>query len=307
MATEAQTKITPISKSPYSKEGLVKRLNEFRTRYNRYPTRKDFSEKKIEPSKNAYYRIFGDKQRAVDAAEEQWIKDRFPPKNRRKSLVAKQPSGFECPFCGNLTRGSSKFHAYVTNIIISRFIALTESDSGNSYPDGIFACVYSIFGPENILIQDALRKEGFLGTYNSWEIYNGLNNAIERKIVCDFFKNKLKKSWEPKKSSLTTILIMRFMDLLKSNKGQNFFDAVMDCTYSIFKGNNQSVREALELAGYLEAFEQRHGTGEQDQEYKLQCAYCSEWKWDWLITIDDSIVARYICEDCLASSKTGER
>lgn len=296
-------KISSIDKSPYSKEGLIKRLNEFRTRYNRYPTRKDFSEKKIEPSKNAYYRTFGNMQKAAGAADEQWIKERFKPKKKRKRQTARQSSGFECPFCGNLTRGSSKFHANVTNIIISRFIALTESDSGNSYPDGIFACVYSIFGPENILIQDALRKEGFSGAYNSWEIYHGSNNAAEHKIICDFCKNKLKKNWEPKNSSLTTILIMRFMDLLKSNKGPNFFDAVMDCIYSIFKGNNQSVREALELAGYLEAFEQRHGAGEQDQEYKLQCAYCDEWKWDHLITIDNSTVARFICEDCLSMKK----
>lgn len=182
---------------------------------------------------------------------------------------------------------------------------MIESDSGSSYLDGIFACVCSIFGPENKIVQDALRKEGFLGAYNNWEIYHGSNNAIERKDICDFCKNKLKKNWEPKKSSLTTILIMRFMDLLKSNKGQSFFDAVMDCTYSIFKGNNQSIREALELAGYLEAFEQRHGRERQDLEYKLKCDYCDEWKWDHLITIDNSTVARFICEDCLANSKPG--
>lgn len=42
---------------------------------------------------------------------------------------------------------------------------------------------------------------------------------------------------------------------------------------------------------------------EKDMQDKLQCHYCQGWKWEWLITIDDSKVARLICEDCLSEDE----
>ncbi|MQY60235.1 hypothetical protein GH153_00110 [bacterium] len=58
-------------------------------------------------------------------------------------------------------------------------------------------------------------------------------------------------------SGQARILSMRFIKLLKSNKGQNYFDGVMDCIYEVFGGKNPVMREALRSAGYLETFEQQ--------------------------------------------------
>ncbi len=104
-------------------------------------------------------------------------------------------------------------------------------------------------------------------------------------------------------SSLTDILLTRFINLLDSNNGQNYSDAVIDCIHAVFGRDNPSVRRALKLDGCLEAFKQRHGKMDEGSEHKLKCDYCNEWKWEELITIDDSKVTKFICEDCLSNKK----
>lgn len=60
-------------------------------------------------------------------------------------------------------------------------------------------------------------------------------------------------------SSLTTILINRFIELLNSNNGQTYFDGVMDSIHAVFGTKNPVIRSHLELVGYLEKYEQRFG------------------------------------------------
>ncbi len=104
-------------------------------------------------------------------------------------------------------------------------------------------------------------------------------------------------------SSLTDILLTRFIKLFKSNNGQNYSDAVIDCIHAVFGNHNPMMRRTLKLDGCLEAFEQRHGKMDEGSEHKLKCDYCNEWKWEKQITIDDSKVARLICEDCLSKKQ----
>lgn len=65
-------------------------------------------------------------------------------------------------------------------------------------------------------------------------------------------------------SSLTILIINRFIDLLNSNNGEGHFSGVIDCIYKVFGTKNQTVRRALEKEGYLEEFDQRHNVEEQD-------------------------------------------
>lgn len=104
-------------------------------------------------------------------------------------------------------------------------------------------------------------------------------------------------------SSLTEVLLIRFIKLLKSYSGQNYSDAVIDCIHTVFGNHNPVMRKALKLGGYLDPFEQRHGKMDEGSEHKLKCDYCNEWKWEELITIDDSKLAKFICEDCLSNKK----
>jgi len=104
-------------------------------------------------------------------------------------------------------------------------------------------------------------------------------------------------------SSLTEVLLSRFIKLLKSNSGESYFEGVIDCVHAVFGRDNPSMRTTLKLEGYLDAFEQRHGKMEEDIECKLKCGHCNEWKWEQQITIDDSRAARLICEDCFSKRK----
>lgn len=104
-------------------------------------------------------------------------------------------------------------------------------------------------------------------------------------------------------SNLTNILLTRFINLFKPSNDQNYSEGVMDCIHAVWGGHNSVMRRALEVAGYLDAFEQKHGKIDEDLEHKHKCEHCDQWKWEWQLTIDESKVAMLICEGCLSKKK----
>jgi len=109
-------------------------------------------------------------------------------------------------------------------------------------------------------------------------------------------------------SSLTRILTMRFINLLKSNDEQSYFNGVMDCIHAVFGGKNQVMREELRSAGYLDTFEKRYEEEEQDSGSQglgeLRCYKCGKLKKDWESTVDTTTkFCKFICEDCLAKKE----
>lgn len=116
------------------------------------------------------------------------------------------------------------------------------------------------------------------------------------------FCGKYTRKPEEYYSSLTIILINRFIKLLNSNTGQTYFDGVMDCIFNVFGITNLAIKKALKVAGYLEEYEKRFGADQS--EGKTKCYVCGEFKDDWDMTIDNSLVAKSICESCLLKSKS---
>ena len=108
-------------------------------------------------------------------------------------------------------------------------------------------------------------------------------------------------------SSLANILLKRLINLLKSSNDQNYSGGVMDCLHAVFGCHNPMMRSALKLEGYLDAFERQHGKSEEGLEHKLKCDHCDQWKWECLITIDESKVAMLICEECLSKKQDTKR
>lgn len=68
-------------------------------------------------------------------------------------------------------------------------------------------------------------------------------------------------------SSLTTILTIRFIDLLNSSDGEGYFEGVLDSIYKVFGPWNPVVRHELQKAGYLEVFDQRFGINKEEFNY----------------------------------------
>ena len=74
---------------------------------------------------------------------------------------------------------------------------------------------------------------------------------------CPFCGNQIRGT-EEFYSSFTRILIMRFMDRLKSSNGDSYSDGVLDCIKDVFGIDNLVVRRELAVAGYLEMFLMRN-------------------------------------------------
>ena len=105
-------------------------------------------------------------------------------------------------------------------------------------------------------------------------------------------------------SQLTSILIIRFLDLLNSKDEPGYFDGVLDCIHAVFGPGNLMVRQELQKAGHIEEYEDRFGKGQEGSAHKLRCSKCRELKDDWKITVDtDTQFCEYICEDCLSKTQ----
>ena len=151
----------------YSKKELIEVLIEFKNDYGCYPTRQDFKAKKITPSKNTFYRVFGSMENAIKQAE-LYEKGELIPEDEReiKSIKAvSKKGGFQCAFCGNYTNGADGYYSSMAKILAMRFIKLLKSNKGQNYFDGVMDCIYGVFGGKNPVIREALRSAGYLETF----------------------------------------------------------------------------------------------------------------------------------------------
>lgn len=304
LANLNEIKEETLSKKKHSKEQLLEILVDFRGQFNRYPTRKDFEEKKIEPSRNTFIRIFGSMKRAIGKAGEIRQERTWKPKEVKKTRSAKLPRGFQCSFCGEWNTGIGKYHDNITKVIVARCLALLESNGSNdrkTYHDAVFDCTYELFGENSLLINEALEQEGYLEKFK--ERYSDKNNKKAKRIICPFC-GKHGYIEENHYSPLKRVMSMRFIELLKSNNRQTYLDGVLDSIYTIFKRtDNPIVRTCLETAGCLERFSELYGNEQEDQLLgKEKCPVCRELKESWDMTVDDSLIAKRICEDCYSES-----
>ncbi len=153
---------------PYSKQELIEALIEFKNEYGRYPTRKDFKAKKITPSKNTFYRVFGSMENAIKQVE-LYEKGELIPEDEReiKSIKAvSKKGGFQCAFCGNYTNDADKYYSSMAITLSMRFIKLLKSRKGQGPFDGVMDSIYyAVFGGKNPVMRGALRSAGYLETF----------------------------------------------------------------------------------------------------------------------------------------------
>lgn len=242
-----------ISKSNYTKEGLAEKLNQFRSQYNRYPERRDWKEKRITPSKDTFYRIFGNMEMAAKYAEGLWIKERKERHGEQaKRTRAKTPSGFQCRFCGSYIRNAGEYYLTLNKTLAARFIGLLKSHNGQKgqgYFDAVIDCIKTIFGNNNDMVEDVLIKNELS------EAFIRLRDSIkESRAACDYCGSKIKKNVRPFFSTFTTILISRFSELLKSKNGTGYLDGVLSSIHAVFGSKNSVMIKALDKEGFLESF-----------------------------------------------------
>lgn len=116
---------------------------------------------------------------------------------------------------------------------------------------------------ENAIRQVELYEKGELATENEREIKSVRPISKKGEFQCPFCGNWT-SGIEKYHSSLTTILKMRFLDLLNSKSRQCCAESMMDCIHAVFGRENPTIRKALALEGYLEKYDQRYSIKEDE-------------------------------------------
>ena len=118
---------------------------------------------------------------------------------------------------------------------------------------------------------------------------------------CPFCGNKTSNP-EAFYSQLKDIVTFRFFNLLNSCNRDSQIEAVLRCIHAVFGSGDPIIRLTLKMAGHLEEFEKKFGSGGEASSYKLRCHKCQKLKDEWEITTDTDSrpFAEYICEDCLS-------
>lgn len=179
----------------YKKQELIEALIEFKSKHGRYPTRQDFKAKRITPSKNVFYRNFGNMESAIKQAElvergELIVED----EQEIKSIKPSSKKGtFQCPFCGSYTTDSEKYYSNLTRTLAMRFVDLLNSNNEQKYSDGVMDCIYKVFGGRNLTVRQALRSSGLLEKFE--QRYGTEAQALNYKLRC-YKCGELKDEWE---------------------------------------------------------------------------------------------------------------
>lgn len=233
---------------------LAGRLNEFRIRYNHYPTHGDFKNKRITPSKPIFYKVFGDMKEAIRYAEDLWIRERFRPKKKRRGrLSEKKQEGFACPCCGQAWKGVGDF--YFTLREVMGEILSYMGENSESYQNVILGLLAFLFGTQEV--------EGL-----GYDV-----EKLEDNRTC-FCGVQFKPNWH---SSFKVVVTSRLLNLIQNVNGQSPGEAAADCREAIFGKQAKA----------------------EDTQYKERCEYCKEHKDYWKVRLDDSKLAKNICEDCI--------
>jgi hypothetical protein len=148
----------------YKRQDLIYRLLAFKEEHGRFPTRKDFELKKIEPSKNVFYRAFKSLEKAIQQAErvagggEAPVEEtKSPPRGDRCST--------HCPFCGSSVPSINSFYDTLPQIIVSRYLELLRLAAGDTYQDAVLDCLLEIFGPKDKRLRSELIRVGWLDLF----------------------------------------------------------------------------------------------------------------------------------------------
>ncbi len=166
---------------------------------------------------------------------------------------AKTSLGFQCSFCGSYTRGVEEYYSALNKTLAMRFIGLLKSQNGQgglSHFDGVIDSMGAIYGHNNEIVESVLAKEDLSEALIKFE-----DSAKETTGTnCDYCGIEINRSQRPFISSFTRILIMRFLELLRSENGTDYISGVLDCIYAVLGSKNPTMIKVLDGEGFLGAF-----------------------------------------------------
>jgi len=231
---------------------------EYKKNNNRLPTLQDFINETIkEVTLEEVGEYFGDLRTAKSLAErlrkQKIIECREGGyKEHPGRTGAKTPLGFQCPFCGSYIRGIEEYYSALNKTLAMRFIDLLKSQNGQkglSYFDGVIDSLGAVYGCNNEIVKDVLAKEGL-----SKALIKFKDSVKETKANCDYCGIEINRNQRPFLSSFTRVLIMRFLELLRSENGTDYISGVLDCIHAVFGTENTMMIKALDNEDFLDPF-----------------------------------------------------
>lgn len=143
----------------YTKKELVQRLIKFKNENDgQYPTVKELDGGKVGISRWTYYKNFGNLTKTIEIAN-QYEKGEIQFEEPQIPLESKQ--GFDCPFCGNWATGAKEFYSSLNRLLSLRFAErVGDPENHPEYNSAVLDCVHDVFGRNNVMMLNALAKQG---------------------------------------------------------------------------------------------------------------------------------------------------
>jgi hypothetical protein len=109
--------------------------------------------------------------------------ERTVPK-KRKRKASKEPSGFQCSFCGGFTTNPQEYYSRLTTILAMRLMELLKSSKDPTYLEAVLDSIHAVFGVENRVIRKELSKAGFLDVLDKRHEPKGEGYLGDHKYRC---------------------------------------------------------------------------------------------------------------------------
>ncbi len=228
---------------------------EYKKNHKRLPTLQDFiNEIMKEITMEEVKECFGDLRTAKSLAER--LRKQKIVERRERGQAGRHGKpllGFQCSFCGSYIRGVEEYYSALNKTLAMRFIGLLKSQNGQkglSHFDGVIDSLGAIYGHNNEIIESVLAKEelseALIKFKDSVKETTGAN--------CDYCGIEINRSQRPFLSSFTRVLIMRFLELLRSKNRTDYISGILDCIHAVFGTENPVMIKALDNEDLLDPF-----------------------------------------------------
>jgi len=240
---------------------------EYKKNNNRLPTLQDFINEAIkEITLEEVVEYFGSLRTAKSLAE-RLRKQKIIERREGGHTEARTPLGFQCPFCGNYIRKPEEYYLALNKTLAMRFIDLLKSQNGQnglSHFEGVIDSLGAVYGCNNGIVEDVLAKEGL-----SKALIKFKDSVKETKANCDYCGIEINRNQRPFISSFTRVLIMRFLELLRSENRTDYISGVLACIHAVFGTENTMMKKALDKEDFLDAFLKRFPNKTEESDLSL--------------------------------------
>jgi transcriptional regulator with XRE-family HTH domain len=213
----------------------------------------------------------------------------------RLDAKARANASFRCRFCGKVLDSAENYFGQLIDTLVVKLAEAAREGLKDDYSSMLLRCAHSIYGRDAAFLR-TMSQAGYLQD-------RYLPAKETESPSCPYCGARIKPG-KLHYSDFKSFTIGRFLRLFgQAPLSLTAIDAVFDALKVFSPRAQGKLKTALINAGISENHLPRIEKADGDLKYKTLCAYCGKWKWDWTVSVDDSLVAKYICEDCIEDDR----